>query len=359
MSSLAETNPWAIDMANLPQRILLILLVTAAAFAIGFFLRRQLVERLKKTVLDTWIIQTLGVLVFIPPLIVAMLAGPIVLTWSFQIFIDLLRILQETFNFTPATLSSLGGNILKTTLLVTLGMGAARTIRKVTVGGLGESRIDLTIRTLIGRILFILIIVFAAFWILSVWDVSLGIPVAFIGVITVAITVSIQDVLKDLAAGFYILIERPFSIGNTITIPSGAVIYTGKVEDVQLRATKLRLVSGEEVSIPNSVVFSSVVTNSSCYSERRAAIAVTLSQEEFRAGETEVQLLAILKENQQVMPKPEPSILFTSYAEKKITLTLRFWITTEQPATVSEVMQGLYTTLPGAELAVKEFAGNV
>jgi small-conductance mechanosensitive channel len=229
----------------------------------------------------------------------------------------------------------------------------------VTVGGLGESRIDLTIRTLIGRILFILIIVFAAFWILSVWDVSLGIPVAFIGVITVAITVSIQDVLKDLAAGFYILIERPFSIGNTITIPSGAVIYTGKVEDVQLRATKLRLVSGEEVSIPNSVVFSSVVTNSSCYSERRAAIAVTLSQEEFRAGETEVQLLAILKENQQVMPKPEPSILFTSYAEKKITLTLRFWITTEQPATVSEVMQGLYTTLPGAELAVKEFAGNV
>jgi small-conductance mechanosensitive channel len=353
-----ELPAWLINTMD-PTRILLIILIILFALAIGLWLRSKLIGRLKKTVLDAWIVQTLGILVIIPSLIVAALIVPIIYTWSIDILSQMGASFLEAFNLRQVNPYTLLWNLAKTALLIALGVGAARTIRAVTIRGLGENRIDINTRMLIGRIFYILIILFAAFWILSVWDVALTIPVAFIGVITVAITVSIQEVLKDLAAGFYILIERPFAIGNMITIPSGMVIYTGKVEDVQLRATKLRLISGEEVSIPNSTVFTSVVTNNSYYGERRATITITLLQENYNSEETEQQILTILKENEHVMPKPEASILFSGYAEKKITLTLRFWIATEQPTTVSEVMHSLYTSLPEVELAVKEFAGNV
>jgi small-conductance mechanosensitive channel len=57
-----------------------------------------------------------------------------------------------------------------------------------------------------------------------------------------------------------------------------------------------------------------------------------------------------------VMTKPEPSILFSSYANKKITLSVYFWIAPEKAESISEIMHGLYTNLPNAELTVKDFA---
>ncbi len=357
--SFTATNPLinTTDMKDLIIRIILIILTIIIAVGAGLILRRRLVDRLKKTVLDNWIVQTLGVLVILPTLILAIPISFIISTWG----TDMLGSLAQSFNstFKPQEVKDFAWNLIQTSLLIALGLGIARTIRAVTIRSLGESRIDINIRTLIGRTLFIIILLLVAFWILAVWNISLGIPVAFVGVITVAITVSIQDVLKDLAAGFYILVERPFYIGNTISITNGAITYIGKVEDVQLRATKLRLVTGEEVSIPNSHVFGGFVTNTSYYGERRATITVTLPHEEFSSGETQEKIRQIIADNEFVMPKPEPDILFTNYADQKITLTVHFWIATEKSESLSDVMHALYTNLPNAELTVKEFAGNV
>lgn len=348
------------DVPNIIVRSLLILLTIAIALGIGLLLRRKLVERLKKTVLDNWIIQTLGILVILPSLIVATPIALFISDWGTSTLAKLLGSLGNSFNdaFRAVNPAAFVGNLIQTILLIALGLGVARTIRALTVRSLGESRIDINIRTLIGRILFILILLLVAFWILAVWNISLGIPVAFVGVITVAITVSIQDVLKDLAAGFYILIERPFYIGNTISITNAPDVYVGKVEDIQLRVTKLRLLTGEEVSIPNSRIFSGFVTNTSYYGERRATITIVLPHEEFRAGETQEKIRQLITDNDFVMPKPEPSILFSSYADKKITLSVYFWISPENMDGLSEVMHTLYTNLPDAELAVKDFAGR-
>src|SRR5690349_7674806 len=108
-------------------------------------------------------------------------------------------------------------NLVQTLLMIGLGVGIARTIRTLTIRALGENRIDINIRTAIGRVFYFVILTFAIFWILSIWQISIGIPVAAVGIVTVAITVAIQDILNDLVAGFYILLERPFHIGDQIS----------------------------------------------------------------------------------------------------------------------------------------------
>ena len=60
---------------------------------------------------------------------------------------------------------------------------------------------------------------------------------------TVLAQAIVNEGLRNLAAGLYILLEGPFQIGDTITTGK----YTGNVEAVELRATKLRIISGEQV----------------------------------------------------------------------------------------------------------------
>lgn len=331
-------------------RISLIVLTMGIAIVIGLYLRMRLVRRLARTQLDSWVIQTLGVLIVIPPLILGALAIPVIYTWGFNILYNVYDATLQTLHVQPTAVPSILWNLIQTTILIALGLGIARTVRAMIVRYLGESRIDINIRTLIGRVFFFIIMSIIFIWILSIWQIGLGVPVAAVGIITAAVIVSIQDILKDLVAGFYILVERPFFIGNIINTAT----YTGKVEDVQLRATKLRLVSGEEVTIPNSLVFSGTVVNNSYYGERRATIAIKLPQDLFHQVETTEQIIQACKRVERVVPKPEPSVLFTAFVDKKITLTLFFWFASEQMATITDVMYTLSAALPEAELSIQE-----
>ncbi len=344
---------------DLTLRIFLIAITALIAISIGLLLRRWLIHRLKNTVLDNWIIQTLGILIILPPLILAAAAALFILengafdmTWD-----SLMAILPVR----PAQLIGLAWYFIETVLIIALGVGIARTLMKIAVRGLGENRIDINIRTLIGRIFYIITLIITIFLILAIWQVGITLPVAVIGTLTVAITFAIQDILKDLVAGFYILLERPFHIGDQITVgdETKSPSHTGVVEDVQIRATKLRIVSGEQLTVPNSLVFGGIVINNSFYGERRATITVTLPQEEFVKDETPDQIIKALKEIETVSPKPEPTVMISGYTGNSITLLVRYWVAHRQLAAVSEVVYTLRTLLPNADLAVQEAAGNI
>src|SRR5437867_11219553 len=68
-----------------PFPIFLVVLIALIAIAIGLLLRRLLVQRLKKTVLDKWLIQTLGIVIILPPVILAGAAAPFILLNSLLI----------------------------------------------------------------------------------------------------------------------------------------------------------------------------------------------------------------------------------------------------------------------------------
>ncbi len=337
---------------TLTSRIVLIVLIVLVALIVGLFLRLLLVRRLKQTVLDNWLIQTLGVIVVLVPLIIAGAATLFILDSTNVLLQSLIRNLQDQI-LHPTYLMALVGSIVQTLLILVLGVGIARTLSKLALRS--QSHLDINLRTLIGRACYITTLLITVFWILTLWQISVTVPVAVIGSLAVAGAFSIQDILKDLVAGFYILMERPFHIGDEINTAS----YVGKVEDIQIRATKLRLVSGEQVTIPNALVFGGVVVNNTFYGERRATITATMPQEEYKREETPKLLLKALQEIDTVMVKPEPMVFISGYTGKQVTLTVRFWIANRQLATVSEVMYTLHTVLPNADFTVLESAGNV
>ncbi len=339
---------------DITQHIVLTVLTVLIAVAIGLILRRLLVRRLKKTVLDNWLVQTLGMIIVFVPLILSIPVVFVIL--DSNLFGLLWTAIQAQIHVGDITTISL--NLIQTVLVIALGVGIARTLVALAVRGMGENRVDINIRTLVRRIFYIIILSFIVFWVLAIWAIPITIPVAAVGLLTVAVTVAIQDVLKDLVAGFYILMERPFHIGDQITI-GDVIIRTGRIEDVQLRATKLRLVSGEEVSIPNALVFGSIVINNTFYGERRATIIVKLPEEDFAREETPKKILKALKEINLILAKPEPTISVSGLSEKHITLTVHFWIARGQHSVVTEALYALRAALPNADLTVMEAAGDI
>lgn len=95
--------------------------------------------------------------------------------------------------------------------------------------------------------------------ILTEFQVQVATITAIIGSVGLALSLSSQDLLKNFIAGVYILLERPFVVGDEITLGS----YTGRVEFVDLRTTKLRTSDGQEVIVPNTIIMSQVVTRNS------------------------------------------------------------------------------------------------
>ncbi|HAE82983.1 MAG TPA: hypothetical protein DCK85_06305 [Ktedonobacter sp.] len=340
------------------ENITLLVLIALCAVAIGLTLRHFLVRRLRRTILDKWLVQLLGAIVFVLPLIAAVSSLPLLLRSS--LVNSIIIVVLTSLPFSLPEIKRFAWEAFLTLFAIILGVGVGRTMMRVIIHALNNNRIDINLRILIGRIFFIIVMIIDAFWVFTIWGLAIDFPVTIIGALTVTFTIAFQDILKDLVAGFYILMERPFHIGDSITIGNAAYapLHTGVVENIELRATKLRITSGEQVTVPNALVFGGIVINNSFYNERRATISITLPIAEFVKEEIFAQINKTLEECDMVADTPEPTVVVSSYTGQQVILMVRFWIKSEKFASISEVMYTLRTALPAADLSFVESAGE-
>ena len=354
-------------MTNTTILLITTIVTLLIALGVGLTLRFLLVRRLKKTVLDNWLIQTLGFFVIIPPIIVGIIVIPYINGWSGNEITNFWNFFAELLPFHVQDYPTLISNLIWSTVIIVLAIGVGRTLVKLINGKQTENHLNINVRTLLGRATFVGTLVIAFFFILTIWNIQFGIPAAVISVITVGLTFVLQDLLKNIVAGIYLLIEGPFHIGDVISTD----VYTGRVENVQLRATKLRIVSGEQVIVPNAMLFSGIVVNKTIYDERRATILITMPLDKYDQDQTTECILKTIKGVTDVMIKPEPTLslsgvagafgsstgTLSGYTGEIITLTLRFWIPEGRDTPVSEAMLALRNALPYADLSIREPAG--
>ncbi|HEX2034037.1 MAG TPA: mechanosensitive ion channel family protein [Chloroflexota bacterium] len=127
-------------------------------------------------------------------------------------------------------------------------------------------------RLLIDRLIQFGFLLFGALWVLSILGVQLTGLVAVLGVGGLAASLALQDVLKNLIAGLYILIERPFTIGEHIEFRT----FSGIVETIRLRTTVLRTLAGQQVVIPNAMLFAEALVNRSAYGRQLVKVRVAV-----------------------------------------------------------------------------------
>ncbi|MER3398104.1 MAG: hypothetical protein C4315_03520 [Chloroflexota bacterium] len=122
-------------------------------------------------------------------------------------------------------------------------------------GLLARTQAEPNARLLVSRIIQVGIWVVAGLVILGIWGIELGALAAGVGLFSLAISIALQDVLRNWVVGLYLLIERPFKIGDRVALKDSL----GVIEDVQLRVTRIRADDGRLIYIPNLTVFNEII----------------------------------------------------------------------------------------------------
>lgn len=111
-----------------------------------------------------------------------------------------------------------------------------------------DKRRSKTICSLINNILKYIILIFCFLSILEVYNISTKGIITSLGVVGLVAGLAFQDTLKDLLAGFSIIFENEYAVGDTITIGD----FKGKVISLGLKTTKIQSITGDIKMISNS-----------------------------------------------------------------------------------------------------------
>ncbi|MBR9987796.1 MAG: mechanosensitive ion channel family protein, partial [Desulfosarcina sp.] len=109
-------------------------------------------------------------------------------------------------------------------------------------------------------IVTVIILAIGAYALLQVWNIDPAAWLASAGVIGIAVGFAAKDTLANLFAGFFIIADAPYTIGDYIVLGSGE---RGFVVNVGIRSTRLRTRDDVEIVIPNSEMANTKIINES------------------------------------------------------------------------------------------------
>lgn len=112
-----------------------------------------------------------------------------------------------------------------------------------------KQRVD-TMWALIRRALLLTLLVIVVLTLMAIWDIPIAPFLAIGGAIGLALGFGAQDLVKDIIAGFFIVAEDQFSIGDTVAVAG----ISGTVQDIQLRITVVRDLDGIVHYVPNGEI---------------------------------------------------------------------------------------------------------
>ena len=101
-------------------------------------------------------------------------------------------------------------------------------------------------------------------------DVEINSLIASLGIGGIAVALAVQNMLGDLFASLSIALDKPFVIGDFVVVDE----FAGTVEDVGLKSTRIRSLSGEELVFSNTDLLNSRIRNYKRLQERRIAFEI-------------------------------------------------------------------------------------
>ncbi len=111
----------------------------------------------------------------------------------------------------------------------------------------GVHKKSITITNMFINIIKYIFIIIVVLTLLSVWGVDTKALVTSLGVVGVVAGLALQDILKDFLAGFSIIVDNEFDVGDNIKINN----FRGTVIELGMKNTKIRAYSGEVLTIAN------------------------------------------------------------------------------------------------------------
>lgn len=228
-----------------------IVIMIVLAFLLHFLLSRALnpvVKRLSSSRLY-------------PSLVAPSLVKKIAQLLSVWIIVRILKIFIPALQFEPEALISAVriANIISTLLVMLIALRILDIFMlyfyKLTQRT--ENKLDEQVVPILKRSLQAVIILWAIFQALNLLEVNVTALIAGVSIGGLAIALAAQDTVKNLIGSAMIFVDKPFQIGDYIDLGG----FSGTVEEVGFRTTRIRKPDSSLVAVPNGVIANQSITN--------------------------------------------------------------------------------------------------
>lgn len=222
-------------------------------------------------------------------------------------------------------LASLSGSLffkklMGTVLILVIGVLVIRVIMRLITAALEKSHLEKAAHSLILSLaraaMYVLLFLIAA----SQMGIDVSSIVALASVLTLALSLALQNMVSNLIGGFAILYTHPFHSGDYVEIAGQG----GTVKEISMTYTVLATPDNRIVSIPNSAVAAAQVVNYSSADSRRVELTVTASYDAPTQKVLDALVLAGTVDN--ALLNPAPSAVIVSYDDSAIRYSLRIWV---------------------------------
>ncbi len=227
----------------------------------------------------------------------------------------------------PAIVEILNSNAFKSicTAVVTLVIGVLviRVVMKVLQKTLEKSKLEKAAHSLITSLAKASMYILLALIVASGLGIDVSSIVALASVLTLALSLALQNMVSNIIGGFTILYTHPFHSGDYVEIAGQG----GTVQEINMTYTMLTTPDNKLVSIPNSAVVAAQIVNYSITGTRRVEVSVSASYEVPTQKVIDALVQAGTLDN--ALLDPAPQAVITNYGESAIAYSLRVWVKTD------------------------------
>ncbi|USQ13434.1 mechanosensitive ion channel family protein [Legionella lytica] len=159
------------------------------------------------------------------------------------------------------------------------------------------------------------------------------------GLFTVALSFASQTAASNLISGVFLLFERPFKVGDVISIKD----IKGTVETIDWLSTKIKTSDNRLIRIPNEALIKSEITNLSIYPQKRDEIVLRIDSIH-NISNIKMLLRDICDECVHILPKPGTKILLSQMLDKGVELKVLYWSKTDLALVRDELLTAIKTS---------------
>ena len=218
------------------------------------------------------------------------------------------------------------GNCVIGLLILVIGFKLSNYVVKICKKMFERSKMDLMIQTFLLSAMKIGLKILVVFIAIQQVGVQASSIIAVIGSAGLAVGMSLQGSLSNIAGGVLLLVVKPFQVGDYILEESSG--KEGTVQAIGIMYTKLSSMDNKAILIPNGNLSNATITNVTNQDKRRVDLLIGIEYSEDIKRVKDI--LADVIDSEEVLLRDEPVRIYVNeFRDSCIDIGIRYWVKTE------------------------------
>lgn len=217
-----------------------------------------------------------------------------------------------------------GLKVLAAIAIFIIGRWVAKGVRKLVERVMEKGKVDPTLVTFTSNMVYIALLAFIVIAALGQLGIQTTSFIAILGAAGLAVGLALQGSLANFAAGFLLIVFRPFKVGDLV---EAAGVF-GVIENIQIFTTQLKTADNKTVIVPNAKLTDDNIINWTVKGTRRVDMVFGIGYED-DIDKARSLMAEIVAQDDRILKTPETQISVSELADSSVNFVVRPWVKVE------------------------------